>query len=183
MQIAFLGWGSLVWDLRGLPVTGGWNADGPQLPLELARISRDGRLTLVLYGGVPPVTTHWALARARTVAEAREHLRVREGTVERCIGSVPVRVLAESTREIAQPIDHWRKRRRIDAVVWTQLPANFEDEAGCGQPLTAENVIAYLRRLPPEQRRRAEAYIRRAPVQTQTQLRQIIEHRLGWLPR
>lgn len=178
MQIAFLAWGSLVWDANGLPITGSWHPDGPQLPIELARVSGDGRLTFVLHAKVPPVTTYWALSTTTTVTEARERLRVRERTSNRFIGSVPGSI--EDTSEIAQTIDKWRKRHGLDAVVWTDLPANFTEHYG--QPLTPENAITYLLNLPAEQRRRAEKYIRKAPVQSQTPLRQIIELRLGWKP-
>ena len=50
MKIAILGWGSLVWNPRNLSIiNSAWHPDGVLLPIEFARISRDGRLTLVRY--------------------------------------------------------------------------------------------------------------------------------------
>ncbi len=48
-QIAILGWGSLIWSPRDLSMTGQWQP-GPSPPIEFARKSADGRLTLVLCG-------------------------------------------------------------------------------------------------------------------------------------
>ncbi|HOW68396.1 MAG TPA: hypothetical protein P5055_13320 [Candidatus Paceibacterota bacterium] len=48
MSIAILGWGSLIWNPRDLPITGDWQGDGPVLPIEFTRISDNGRLTLVI---------------------------------------------------------------------------------------------------------------------------------------
>ena len=50
MKIAVLTWGSLVWERRELQAASDFVADGPLLPIEFCRISRDGRLTLVLEG-------------------------------------------------------------------------------------------------------------------------------------
>ncbi len=180
MNIAIIGWGSLVWDPRELPIKSGWKSDGPQLAVEFAHVSSDRRLTLVLDGGVPPVTTYWALSTAQTVSEAREQVRVREGTIARLIGSTPVTGGAEAATEVVTTIEQWRKRQGLDAAVWTNLAGNFAEKTG--QPFTSEHVIRYLLSLPSRERRAAEEYIRRAPLQTQTPLRQIIEQRLGWRP-
>jgi hypothetical protein len=51
-DIAVIGWGSLPWDPRELRVEGQpgqqFTADGPALPLAFSRVSKDGRLTLVI---------------------------------------------------------------------------------------------------------------------------------------
>lgn len=83
MKIAFLGWGSLIWDPRNLQITGSWETDGPLLPVEFARVSQDGILTLVLY---PDVSVLWARAAHRDLQQAIDNLRRREGTSTNRIG-------------------------------------------------------------------------------------------------
>lgn len=180
MRIVILGWGSLIWDPGKLAMRGTWHDDGPLLPVEFARISRDGRLTLVLYPGVPTVPVFWAESTALTIDEARENLRIREGQTQlENIGVAPTRAASgRPTDEHSQTIERWRRRQGFDGVVWTALPANFEDHTE--RPLTAEDAIRYLLDLPTAQRRAAEEYIRRAPASIQTPLRQAIQHRLGW---
>jgi len=46
VTIACLGWGSLIWSPRTLPVSGDWHTDGPHLPIEFSRQAADGRITL-----------------------------------------------------------------------------------------------------------------------------------------
>lgn len=42
MRIAILGWGSLIWHPRDLPISGDWQPGGPVLPIEFSRISDNG---------------------------------------------------------------------------------------------------------------------------------------------
>src|SRR5665647_784287 len=93
MTITILGGGSLVWDTRSLQIdttkgNKGWLADGRALPIEFARISNDGRLTLVI---VPDknevIQTLYAFSKYQDLDEAILDLAVREGCGKNKIGS------------------------------------------------------------------------------------------------
>ena len=80
MKIAVLAWGSLVWDRRGLVIAEDFRPVGPLVPVELSRVSRDGRLTLVLdeaFGA--PCLTYSAMSVFGDINETIENLRRREG--------------------------------------------------------------------------------------------------------
>jgi hypothetical protein len=65
VSIICLGWGSLVRDPDDFPieqtdpVERAWLLDGPHLPVEFARYSNGGRMTLVLVPDRRPVPVLW----------------------------------------------------------------------------------------------------------------------------
>lgn len=179
MKIACLGWGSLVWDPADLPIVAGWRPDGPALPVEFTRQSRDGRMTLVITDGATPLTVLWSELKARSPDEARKVLGAREGVPKANIpSSIGLWESEASTADAAASvIADWAVAAKLDGVVWTALPPKFGDITITP---SADQVIAYLACLQGEPRRRAEEYVRRAPSQIATAYRQRIKSALGW---
>ncbi len=179
-MIACLGWGSLVWDPRKLPTRGEWFVDGPFLPIEFARQSSDGRVTLVL---VPKsfsvVRSLWKPMAVSNLSEARDALGSRECPLSprpaRCVDYWP---RGTKNRTAAGAVGRWARSQQIDAVVWTNLAPKFADEDK--RLPTAIEVVAYLRGLHGEKRERAEQYVRKTPKQIDTEYRRVIEAELGW---
>jgi hypothetical protein len=185
MLIACLGWGSLVWDPRELPVRREWFADGPLLPIEFARKSGGDRVTLVLLRKAPLVRSLWTLMSVEDLQAAKEALADREGmrgeNKTKDIGYWSLR--ENSGGVILEIIAKWASNVvGIEAVIWTDLAPTFSNEYNPG---LADKVIAHLRcpTLSHEKRQYAEQYIRRAPKQIDTEVRRKIEQELGWLPQ
>lgn len=177
-MIAVLGWGSLVWNPGTLPLGSGWFEDGPELPVEFARKSKDGRLTLVLHGQ-KRVPVLWAKLDCKGKSEAIEALRKREGTRERHIGWRFGSSQSTSTEFGEQhriSISQWCFEKGLDGVVWTALPPKFgKDEAKNGIAPTQQEAIDYLHRLEGSHRDLAFEYIREAPQQIRTPYRAAFE--------
>jgi hypothetical protein len=74
MKIACLGWGSLIWDPRSLPIQREWFKDGSFAPVEFTRQSTDGRMTLVIDPTASPVRLLWAHMLTTDLQPAREAL-------------------------------------------------------------------------------------------------------------
>jgi len=181
-MIACIGWGSLIWDKRNLDVDGEWRADGPMLPVEFARQSSDGRITLVLVQGFTSVPTLWSTFNTRDLARARESLRQREGVPRSRAGDL-IAHWHRDENPVAEPyatISPWAAGMDLEAAVWTNLPPKF---GGIDERVPTENeVVAYLRALQGEAGAAAEQYVRQAPRQIATAYRRAIEGALGWTP-
>lgn len=181
MTIACLGWGSLIWRRENLPVIEPWHEDGPSLPIEFARQSDNGRITLVVAAGVPNCPVLWAALNVETLEEAKRALSLREGpgvNLNRVAYWSPA---SASRRDEVAAIEAWALTKRdIHAVVWTALGPKFGGESG--RVPNEQEVIAYLKQLEGKQRDDAEEYVRYAHWQIRTRYRAAIEHALGWTP-
>ncbi len=183
MKVAILGWGSLLWDPKDLATEGCWQSDGPYLPIEFARISgkNKNKLTLVCMEGVAPIRSYWIMSSKPRLDEARENLRIREGkrvdvadigciARDGCSWVAPFHQLEKTMRE-------WLAlKKELDAVIWTGLGSNFLKETQ--KSFSVDQGVEWLRELVDQ--RRAEEYIRKAPLQTNTLLREQCRASFGW---
>ena len=180
--IACLGWGSLVWDPRELPIQRTWFEDGPFIHVEFARQSQDGRITLVLEPNATPVRSLWAVMDTTDIAIARKDLRKREGILQK---NEQIHIGSWSAGQPGnQPLPKcvlglldWAQARGVHHVVWTALPPKF---GGNERTPNQEEVVEYLRGLSGAQRDNAERYIRFTPKQIDTEYRRGIEAALQW---
>lgn len=176
--IACLGWGSLVWDPRELPIQHAWFEDGPFVPIEFARKSRDGRVTLVLERSAILVRSLWAAMDATDIATARKDLRKREGVPEK---NEKKHIHSWSTGKrspaLIPGLSRWANARGVRHVVWTALPPTWN---GIERTPTPDEVVEYLRTLTGATRDNAERYIRSTPRQIDTTYRRRIETALRW---
>jgi hypothetical protein len=175
--VAILGWGSLVWAPRTLEYLPPWSEDGPELPVEFARISSDGRITLVLMEGVPAVRCYWAISSRSDLETARADLARREGTPARNIGAVAR--TSKSDDATARIIISWAESKRLAGIVWTALPSNWPEKRS--KPYSIDDAVAYLRELRGAASDAAREYVVRAPSQTRTPARVRFESELGWI--
>jgi hypothetical protein len=175
--IACLGWGSLIWDSRELPIQRKWFEDGPLLGAEFLRQSQDNRITLVLDESAVPVRSLWALMASGDLQGAKESLRAREGCK---IDHITSWSRGEACPPNIIEISQWAAVRGVESVIWTGLPPKF---GGTKKVPTVDEVISHLRGLSGPAKDNAERYVRRTPPQIDTAYRRRIESELGWTYR
>jgi hypothetical protein len=177
MAIACLGWGSLIWDPRDLPIRRQWFEDGPLIRVEFARQSDNGRITLVLELAAPEIRSLWAVMDTNDLALAKTQLMAREATKNDKY--VDTWAQDEPAPDKIAGLPAWATAHGMSGVVWTSLPPQFDKKP---EPPTVDQVVGYLDGLEGARRDEAERYIRRAPRQVDTPYRRRIEAALGWTP-
>jgi len=183
VRSAILAWGSLVWDPRELQTAAGFAANGPLLPIEFCRISADGRLTLAIdetFGAM--CKTYSAPSALEDLDAAIENLRAREGIPDTsAVGFVELGagrqsdVAMDRHPQAVATIAAWAADNSYDAAIWTALKSNFDEPDKGGEPFSVTAAIRYLETLASEDAAkfaRALTYIRKAPPEVQTPVRE-----------
>ncbi len=187
MKIAILGWGSLIWQPKDLKFDAniGWKENGPVLPIEFARISKDGRLTLVITPNGTEVPTLYSVSSFDSLDLAVLNLAFREGSGRKSIGYY------DKAKDEFSPVDfsfkenikNWIQTTDFDGVIWTNLPENWEirnEEKVVIKTIDPKDRINYLQNLKGPESSLAEEYIRNTPKQIATTYRKQIIEVLGW---
>jgi hypothetical protein len=183
-----LAWGSLVWDPGALQTAGKFTADGPLLPIEFCRVSDDGRLTLAIdesFGAL--CKTYSAPSALEDLDAARDDLCLREGMADaRTVGFVEPAsgrqsdFAVESHPQVVATIAAWTESLGYDATIWTALASNFDAWGKGGEPFSVSAALQYLETLEeedPAKFAQALAYIRKAPPEVETPVREEVAKR------
>ncbi len=178
-RFACLGWGSLIWEPGNLPISREWQKDGPNMPLEFARKSNDGRMTLVVCEQGTVCSTLWNTLSSTSLDEAREALANREGLPNTnnaafwtCDNS--------SGHHGAELVGAWATKLGLAGVVWTGLPPKSPVTGRNNDYPSIDDVISHLGGLSGCSADRAEEYVRKAPGQIATAYRTRIVEEFGW---
>ena len=158
MKIAVLGWGSLICNKGCLKIKEEWHEDGPYLPVEFARISSGGRLTLVLLPGAEKVQVLWTYMAMDYLEEAIKNLAEREKTPnQNNIGFIDIINSCSRSKvipDVVGTIEELAHKKEIKAVIWTDLSSNFKKKTNT--EFTISNAIACLESLSYYKKRKAE---------------------------
>ena len=185
MDIAIIGWGSLIWDLEILEpqVDPRWQRGaGPALPLEFSRVSPKRKKALALI--VDPehgtsCATSLVVSRRNSLEKAVADLAARERAPLERIGYASAGGNWRSHVDgVAERFEAWFAASGFSGAVWTDLPGNFHEETGTPYSLTA--ALAYLQGLEGRSLLEAKRYIELAPEETMTSLRKTLAGEAWW---
>lgn len=166
-RIAYLGWGSLLWDSTGLKVYE-WERSNLKLPLEFSRASDGGfgRLTLVIDTKNGTENRVWIGETAyKNINTAIKAIRKREHSKNpKAIAYIDVKKgtkrVTNTPEHIVKRIEDYAKKNGYDVLIWTDLASNWVDIKFC--PFTNENAYNFFHFLPIPMQIRVLTYIYQA---------------------
>jgi hypothetical protein len=184
------------------PIKGQLIRSNRSFPRRPARISMDGRLTLVIHEGSAYVQTYYALSGYEMLDASIDNLRKRESTPKRLIhcllssgevyrGDGENRNVPDGVR---REVGTWLARKpELSAAVWTGLESNWKEKRS-GKTFSVDDAVIYTRELEQaakqktgDDRRKAEIdlnsvreYVRNTPAQVQTAVRKRLSAQPEW---
>ena len=148
MIIYYIAWGSLLWNFKSLRIETEWTKSNIKFPLNFSRISDSGqgRLTLVIDKTGEMNNVYYARTSFSNLNNAIHKLKTREKTSNKNIGFINIasdtfRTSLLDDKKI-QELVSFAKKNKIDALIWTEIPPNFNEVFG--KPYSKENAIEYI---------------------------------------
>jgi hypothetical protein len=174
IKIGIIGWGSLLWDPRDLKISktkiGNHSQDiwhgGPHLPIEFARVSNDGRLTLVIDEGIntdiqsSKSQTWIAESLLSSVGDARFDLSIREGGINMLI---------------KEWLDGPENTEKFTDLIWTNLEPKSNEP---GEKWEYGDRCKYIQSN--MENKKLIEYIKKTPPTVRTPIRDYVEKKFGW---
>ena len=117
------------------------------------------------------------------ITEAKKYLAQREGISDRNIRySIGFwdKASNSSHGQSSTEVEIWAKNKELDGVVWTNLKYGFKLSRNVMPEY--QDILSHFESLSNEQRIVAEKYVRKTPIQINTEFRSKLEADLGWLP-
>jgi len=149
MKIGYLAWGSLLWDYTQLNLKSGWIESSLQLPLNFSRISDKGkgRLTLVIDNNSGKINSIFiSSTKINNLNKAINTLKLREKTKKNNIGYINTKDNSSRTNllspEQLQSIFQLAINNNLDAIIWTDIPPNFQEITG--EKINTINALKYI---------------------------------------
>jgi len=161
MKIAYLAWGSLLWDFSNLKLKTKWKESHILLPLNFSRVSDKGkgRLTLVIDNQTgTPNNIFVAKTKFTNLNKAISAIKTREKTRKSNMGYINWKDESFRTNNLKlsqiNDVTNYAKNNNLDAIIWTDISPNFEKITG--QKMTTSNAIKYIE----EKQNRKKMYIK-----------------------
>lgn len=180
MDIAIIGWGSLLHNNKALNISGDWKFDGPRLPLEFAYISKNKSLTLTINPVSPSIQTPWGLASFDSLNSAISSVasQLRVDVEEIGCFSKEKSGSKKMTPYMENEMLNWLVEKNLDKVLWLNRRTNFQEVTG--SEFSLDNAIDYVIGLGKNEALEMEENVISTPEQIETPLRDRLRKELGW---
>ena len=171
MKIAILSVGGLVNNKKktaALVKTKWTNKNAPQIPVEMCRISKSGKLVLAISeeNGVNN-PAYVATSKHTDLNKAIATFMKTENIGEKQIGVLDLKNKIASERankfvNVSRNIAQWAKKNKFDAVIGNFLGRAFKDRINI--PFSVENAVGYVKKLDAKTKKEQVAYLKTLPA-------------------